>query len=75
MAASLEAGIAAELIRAAVVVHVFNQRDSAGMLAMIRTLGPLFGAPRQIKPPLILQPRPAALTEGVDAMKAAIAIT
>ena len=60
----VQAGIAAELIRAGVVVHVFNQRDSAGMLAMIRTLGALFGAPRQIKPPLILQPRPAALTEG-----------
>jgi iron complex transport system substrate-binding protein len=60
----LQAGIAAELIRAGVVVQVFNQRDSAGMLAMIRTLGALFGAPRQIKSPLILQPRPAALTEG-----------
>jgi iron complex transport system substrate-binding protein len=60
----LQAGITAELIRARVVVQVFNQRDSAGMLAMIRTLGALFGAPRQIKSPLILQPRPAALTEG-----------
>jgi iron complex transport system substrate-binding protein len=40
----LQADIAAELIRANVAVHVFNQRDVAGILAMIRTLGALVGA-------------------------------
>ena len=34
-----------ELIRAGVAVHAFNQRDIAGILAMIRTLGALVGAP------------------------------
>ena len=37
----LQAEIAAELIRAGVAVHVFNQRDIAGILAMISTLGGL----------------------------------
>src|SRR6476646_8918015 len=40
----LQAPIAAELIRAGVAVHAFNQRDVAGILAMIRTLGALVGA-------------------------------
>ncbi|QAY94536.1 cobalamin-binding protein [Methylovirgula ligni] len=40
----LQAGIAAELIAVGVAVHVFNQRDIAGILAMIRTLGALVGA-------------------------------
>jgi iron complex transport system substrate-binding protein len=40
----LQADIAAELIRANVAVHAFNQRDVAGILAMIRTLGALVGA-------------------------------
>ena len=40
----LQAGIAAELIRAGVAVHAFNQRDVAGILAMVRTLGALVGA-------------------------------
>ena len=40
----LQADIAADLIRAGVAVHVFNQRDIAGILAMIRTLGALVGA-------------------------------
>ena len=39
----LQAEIAAELIRAGVAVHAFNQRDVAGILAMIRTLGGLVG--------------------------------
>src|SRR6202008_4540279 len=39
----LQAPIAAELIRAGVAVHAFNQRDVAGILAMIRTLGALVG--------------------------------
>jgi iron complex transport system substrate-binding protein len=40
----LQADIAAELIRQGVAVHAFNQRDVAGILAMIRTLGALVGA-------------------------------
>src|ERR1700741_2063713 len=40
----LQADIVAELIRAGVTVHVFNQRDIAGILAMIRTLGALVDA-------------------------------
>jgi len=41
----LQADIAAELIRRNVAVHAFNQRDIAGIFAMIRTLGALVGAP------------------------------
>ncbi|SIO25435.1 iron complex transport system substrate-binding protein [Rhodovulum sp. ES.010] len=37
--------IAAELIRAGVAVHAFNQRDVGGILAMIRFLGVLTGVP------------------------------
>jgi iron complex transport system substrate-binding protein len=40
----LQADIVADLVRAGVDVHVFNQRDIAGILAMIRTLGALVGA-------------------------------
>ena len=40
----LQADIAAGVIRSGVAVHVFNQRDVAGILAMIRTLGALVGA-------------------------------
>jgi iron complex transport system substrate-binding protein len=40
----LQADIAAELIRKGVAVHAFNQRDVAGIFAMIRTLGALIGA-------------------------------
>jgi iron complex transport system substrate-binding protein len=40
----LQADIAADLVRAGVAIHVFNQRDIAGILAMIRTLGALVGA-------------------------------
>jgi iron complex transport system substrate-binding protein len=40
----LQADIVAELIRANVAVHAFNQRDVAGILDMIRTLGALTGA-------------------------------
>lgn len=39
----LQADIAADLARAGVAVHLFNQRDVAGCLAMIRTLGALVG--------------------------------
>jgi iron complex transport system substrate-binding protein len=40
----LQADIVADLIRANIAVHAFNQRDVAGILAMIRTLGALVGA-------------------------------
>ena len=40
----LQADIVAALIRAGVCVHAFNQRNVAGILDMIRTLGALVGA-------------------------------
>ena len=40
----LQADIAAELGRAGIAVHLFNQRDIAGIMAMIRTVGALVGA-------------------------------
>jgi iron complex transport system substrate-binding protein len=40
----LQADIVANLVRAGVAIHVFNQRDVAGILAMIRTLGALVDA-------------------------------
>src|SRR6201982_3773188 len=40
----LQANIVADLVRAGVAVHVFNQRGVAGILAMVRTLGALVGA-------------------------------
>ena len=43
----LQADIVAALVRAGIAVHVFNQRDIAGILAMIRTLGALVGAPER----------------------------
>jgi iron complex transport system substrate-binding protein len=43
----LQADICAELIRRNVAVHAFNQRDIAGIFAMIRTLGAVVGASEQ----------------------------
>jgi iron complex transport system substrate-binding protein len=40
----LQADIVADLIRSGIAIHVFNQRDVAGILAMIRMLGALVGA-------------------------------
>src|SRR5207302_7617251 len=40
----LQADIVADVVRSGVAIHVFNQRDIAGILAMIRTLGGLVGA-------------------------------
>ena len=40
----LQAGIVADLVRAGIAIHVFNQRDIAGIFAMIRTLGAIVGA-------------------------------
>ena len=59
----LQADIVAELIRAGVAVHAFNQRDVAGILAMIRALGALVGA----------GDRAEALAAGYEARLAGIA--
>ena len=40
----LQADIVRELAQAGVAVHLFNQRDLAGIFAMIRTVGALVGA-------------------------------
>ncbi|WP_238120270.1 MULTISPECIES: cobalamin-binding protein [unclassified Xanthobacter] len=40
----MQAEICADLVRAGVAVHAFNQRDIAGILAMIRLLGALVDA-------------------------------
>src|SRR4029077_8913095 len=40
----LQADIVAELVRRGVAVHAFNQRDIAGIFAMIETLAALVGA-------------------------------
>ncbi len=40
----LQAEIVRDLVKAGVAVHAFNQRDLAGILAMIRTLGALVAA-------------------------------
>ncbi len=61
----LQAGIVADLVRAGIAVHVFNQRDIAGILAMIRTLGALVGAAE----------RAGKLADGLEARLNAIAAT
>jgi iron complex transport system substrate-binding protein len=43
----LQAGIVAELVKAGVAVHAFNQRDIEGIFAMIETLGGLIGTPEK----------------------------
>jgi iron complex transport system substrate-binding protein len=43
----LQADIVAELVRQGVAVHAFNQRDLAGIFAMIETLSALVGAPEK----------------------------
>jgi iron complex transport system substrate-binding protein len=61
----LQAGIVADLVRAGVAIHVFNQRDIAGILAMIRTLGAMVGAAE----------RADRLAAGFEARLAAVAST
>lgn len=58
----LQAEIAAELIRAGVAVMAYNQRDVAGILAMIRHLGAMVGQGAQAE----------ALAAGYEARLAAI---
>ena len=43
----LQADIVAELVRCGVAVHAFNQRDVAGIFAMIETLSALVGVPEK----------------------------
>ncbi|MGU3387140.1 cobalamin-binding protein [Methylobacterium sp. D53M] len=59
----LQADIVADLARAGVAVHLFNQRDVAGCLAMVRTLGALVG----------LTERAETLAAGFEARLAAAA--
>ncbi|MBC7585047.1 MAG: cobalamin-binding protein [Tardiphaga sp.] len=40
----MQADIAADIVRAGIAVHIFNQRDVNGILAMIRMLGAMVGA-------------------------------
>lgn len=61
----LQAGIVANLVREGIAVHAFNQRDVAGILAMIRTLGALTGVPD----------RAGALARGYEDRLARIAAT
>jgi len=61
----LQADIAAELIRAGVEVHAFNQRDIAGILRMIRRVGALAGAAEQAE----------ALAEQYETRLAGVAVT
>jgi len=59
----LQAEIASALIREGIAVHAFNQRDVAGILAMIRTVGALVGAAEKAE----------ALARGYEARLADIA--
>ncbi|HXM85449.1 MAG TPA: cobalamin-binding protein [Stellaceae bacterium] len=43
----LQAEIVRDLVKAGIEIHVFNQRDIAGILAMIRTLGRLVGTEKK----------------------------
>ncbi|PRY93233.1 iron complex transport system substrate-binding protein [Hasllibacter halocynthiae] len=43
----VQADLAAALMRAGVAVHGFNQRDVAGILGMVRTVGALVNAPER----------------------------
>ena len=59
----LQAAIAADLARAGLAVHLFNQRDLAGIFAMIRTVGALVGAAAKAE----------ALAAGLEARVATVA--
>src|SRR5215510_7450140 len=43
----LQADIVADLVRHGIAVHAFNQRNLAGIYAMIETLGALVGVPEK----------------------------
>ncbi|MFI4866836.1 MAG: cobalamin-binding protein [Steroidobacterales bacterium] len=59
----LQAGIAAELIRAGIEVHVFNQRSVEEILAFIRLLGAMVGAQSRAEALL------ASLRQGLDQVR------
>lgn len=61
----LQAQIAADLIRAGVEVHIFNQRSVAQILEFIRTLGGMVGAQRRAEALI------GELQRGLDAARAA----
>ncbi len=58
----LQADLVAELIRRNVAVHAFNQRDVAGILDMIRTVGALTGV--QLKADALAASLPGAIAQG-----------
>ena len=43
----LQANIVADLVKRGIAVHAFNQRDLAGIYAMIETIGALVGVPEK----------------------------
>jgi iron complex transport system substrate-binding protein len=43
----LQAGIVSDLVKRGIAVHAFNQRDLAGIYAMIETVGALVGVPEK----------------------------
>lgn len=59
----IQGPIVADLARAGLAVHLFNQRDLAGIFAMVRTLGALIGCPDKTE----------ALAQTLDARIAGIA--
>jgi iron complex transport system substrate-binding protein len=61
----LQAAIVADLVRSGIAIHVFNQRNIAGILAMIRTLGALVDA----------ADRASELAAGLEKRLAAISAT
>src|SRR3982750_1716743 len=63
----LQADIAAQLIRAGIEVHVFNQRGVDGILRMIATLGAMVGC--EVKAAALV----VALEAGVEAVRASAA--
>lgn len=63
----LQADIAAQLAREGLEVHLFNQRDIAGILRMIRTLGALVHANEQAE---VLV---SELEQGIEAVRASAA--
>ena len=66
----LQASIAADLARAGLAVHLFNQRDLAGIFTMIRTLGALVGAAAKAEALAAeLEARVAALARGAGAVR------
>ena len=61
---NLQGDIARDLIKAGIEVHIFNQRNIAGILRMIATLGALVGVHEKASALI------AELTAGLEAMRA-----